>query len=141
MNDEETLRRHLGKSIYYEVTNEEGTTDKIEIKSLKLKDFPQFLSIMKAVGESGMSEESNETDFYKLLTPETIETITTIIQKTLRRTFKEIDEEVLDDFIKEHYFELMAKVFEVNIPKVTDESGDAKMKAKMNKIRRMKVGK
>lgn len=122
------LKRHLGRPGTLELKCKDGSIDKIEINLLPVKLIPEFYSLFEGFGEINKDDSSS---FFKAFNKESMETLSLLMKETLKVSYPEADDDLLDKFIVSNYFELMNKIFEVNMPTPTD---DTRIKKKLKDL-------
>lgn len=128
----ELMQRHLGKAGTLELKCEDGSVDKINIGLLPVKLIPEFFSLFENF--SNMDGDDTGT-FFKAFNKEALATLTVLMKETLKESYGDVDDSILDKFIAANFFELMNKIFEVNMPTPTD---DTRIKKKLSDLRKKK---
>ena len=132
MRAEELMKRHLGRPSKLELKNEDGTTDILEIKPLPWELFPEFWSVFGDLFE--VTEAGAEMrNLSRLLDKGAIKTISFLLLETLKRSYPDVDEELLKKFITANYFDLTAKLMEVNLP--VSATDDTRIKKKLRELK------
>jgi len=119
----EAMKRHLGKPVKLELKGEDGSVDEIEISPLPLEYFPELWSVLERIIEvKGFDLENiKPEDVVKMLNKETIKTLGKLMKVSLKQSYPNADDKLLEGFIVRNYFLLLEKLFEVNLR--TLESG------------------
>lgn len=122
----DAMRRHLAKPGILKLKNEDGTEDEIEMKPLGTRYFPEFWGIFEgfaSIDPKALSGE-NDMDFKKIfeaLDKHRIKVVGELITKSMKSTYPDAKNEVVDAFISKNFFELMMLLIEVNLPAVDEQ--------------------
>ena len=130
----EAMRRHLGRANVVKLENDDGTYNEIEIKPLPFECIPEFWSIFQSFADAGLgaNEEMDLKTMMKALNKEVIETINSLLLKSLKITYPDADENLLKEFIASNFMELMTAMFEVNMPMPQERTKLEKLKIPKN---------
>ena len=131
------IERHIGKGGVFEITNEDGTIDKIEFPLLRMDDFSDFMQLFTKFAEVG--KQDSDVTFLKLLDVDTTNVINRLLLKTMKLSCPELDDESLGSFIKTYYFDLLGKLIEVNTPR--SQEVDTRIKDKLTHLKKIKEDK
>lgn len=124
--DLELLKRHCGEPGYLTLKNKDGIEDKIKIPVLPYSELPRLWSVlMSAFGGEDSDTTNPEKLASNLFNAENLEALGQIMKVTLKKSFPDADEELLEGFISSNYMELLNAIIETNMP-TAEESPDSR---------------
>jgi len=117
MTDIEKFKRYIGQSSTLELEAEDGTKETFELKPLPFEYVSELLMIGKTFAKIPASEKGEEIPaekFLEILDQETIERMQKIVKATLKASYPELPEDVMNAFATRNFLPLVTKIFEIN---------------------------
>lgn len=108
----EKFKRYIGKPIEIELEAEDGTKEIFELKPLPLKMIPEMLLIGKSFAKVPMDAPGEK--FLECLDEDTTDRMRRLVEETLKRSYPELPQDLLDQFGAHNFMPLVSKIFEIN---------------------------
>ncbi len=106
MADLEKFRRHIGKPIPFKITNQDGEEDEFQIYPLNVEEFGELMTVSQNLEKNVDKETSKELiESYK---------------KIFKRSYQDIDDETLRNFIVNNLNEV-SKAIQKMMPEASEE--------------------
>lgn len=110
--------------------------EKFLLKPLSTRYIPDFLKAMKPFAGMKPNTQMSTEDFIKGLTEESLNSIRTLLEATLEKSFKEewnTDPEKVKEFGMKYFMVLLPKILEINsVTTVEDKNKLEKIKERLN---------
>ena len=120
--DVEKFKKYIGQPASLELEADDGTKETFELKPLPFEYVSELLMIGKAFAKipteidtaTGKEKEIPAEKFLEILDEGTIQRMQKLVKATLKSSYPELPEEIIDGFATRNFLTIVTKIFEIN---------------------------